>query len=381
VKDAVRSFLAEPRVPDPPPRGWRDRALVVALVTAAILEGILREDLAWRAVAILLVAVPVLGLLWLRTNPLLVLAVGFGFHAAAELATTVGADGSLALAATAYVLLLPYAVFRWGSGRDAAIGLLFVAGHFLTTLATADVVEAVIGIPFLLLPAALGASMRYRASSKLRETDQVRLRERERLARELHDTVAHHVSAIAIQAQAGRAVAASRPDAAGEALEIIEQEASRTLAEMRAMVSVLRDGEAPDLAPQRGVADIQRLARSTGDGPHIDVELAGNLDGLRPLVDAAIYRLAQESITNALRHARNATRIIVRVAGDDDRVRLTVRDDGDASPFGAGSPSGGYGLVGMTERATLLGGTLDAGPSSGGGWTIAAVLPRNAAAT
>ena len=118
-----------------------------------------------------------------------------------------------------------------------------------------------IGVPFLLFPAALGASMRYRASSKLRETDQVRLRERERLARELHDTVAHHVSAIAIQAQAGRAVAARDPTPPCDALEIIEEEASRTLAEMRTMVGVLRDGEAPDLAPQRGVADIERLAR------------------------------------------------------------------------------------------------------------------------
>ena len=380
MRDAVRSFLAEPRVPDPPARDWRDWALVAVVVTAAVLEGLLSEDLVWRGVAIVLVAVPAFSLLWLRTNPLLVLAVGFVSHTVGELVIQLGAEASVTLFATAYVLLLPYAVFRWGSGRDAAIGLMFVVGHFFTTLVNGTVVEAVIGIPFLLLPAALGASMRYRASSKLRETDQVRLRERERLARELHDTVAHHVSAIAIQAQAGRAVAATRPDAAADALEIIEQEASRTLAEMRTMVGILRNGEAPDLAPQRGVADIARLARSAGNGPRVDVELSGDLDGLRPLVEAAIYRLAQESITNALRHARHATRISVRVSGDDDRVRLTVRDDGDASPFGASSPSG-YGLVGMTERATLLGGTLDAGPSSGGGWTIDAVLPRNAAAT
>ena len=103
--------------------------------------------------------------------------------------------------------------------------------------------------------------MRYRASSRLRETDQVKLREREQLARELHDTVAHHVSAIAIRAQAGRALAPSRPDAAVDALEVIEEEASRTLDELRAMVGALRQGEEPDLAPQRGVADIERLGR------------------------------------------------------------------------------------------------------------------------
>jgi len=359
---------------------WRDWALVAVLVSAAVLEGIFREELVWRAVAVVLCAAPVFALLWRRTNPLLVLVIGFGAHTAAELVAQLGAGESVTLVATAYVLLLPYTVFRWGSGREAAIGLVIVVGHFFTTLVNSSLVDAAIGIPVLLLPAALGASMRYRASSALRETDQIKHRERERLARELHDTVAHHVSAIAIQAQAGRTLAASQPHAAGDALEIIEQEASRTLAEMRIMVGVLRGSEKPELTPQRGVADIARLARSAGDGPRVDVDLSGDLADLRPLVDAAIYRLAQESITNALRHARHATRISVRVAGDDDRVRLTVRDDGDAGPFGSGSPPG-YGIVGMTERATLLGGTLEAGRSPDGGWTVDAVLPRNATAT
>ena len=142
------------------------------------------------------------------------------------------------------------------------------------------------------------------------------------------------------------------------------------------MVGVLREGEEPDLAPQRGVADLERLARGVGDRPRVEVELSGDLDDLRPSVEAAIYRIAQESITNAVRHARHATRIDVRVAGDDDCVRLTVRDDGDAGS--AGRSSAGYGLVGMAERATLLGGTLEAGPSPDRGWTVNAVLPRAA---
>jgi signal transduction histidine kinase len=96
-------------------------------------------------------------------------------------------------------------------------------------------------------------------------------------------------------------------------------------------------------------------------------------------VGAAIYRIAQESITNAIKHARHATRVDVRVTGDGDRVRLTVRDDGDAGPSGA-DPSAGYGLAGMTERAALLGGTLEAGPSADSGWTVTAVLPRNGTA-
>jgi len=140
------------------------------------------------------------------------------------------------------------------------------------------------------------------------------------------------------------------------------------------MVGALREGEEPDLAPQRGVADIERLAGTAGDSPRVDVELSGDLDDLRPSVGAAIYRLAQESITNAVRHARHATRIKVCVTGDDDSVRLTVADDGDAGS--TGRSSSGYGLVGMTERATLLGGTLEAGPGTERGWTVDAVLPR-----
>ena len=117
-----------------------------------------------------------------------------------------------------------------------------------------------------------------------------------------------------------------------EALEVIEEAASRTLDELRALVGALREGEDADLAPQRVVADIARLAGDAGDGPRVDVELSGDLDGLQPLVGAAIYRIAQESITNAIRHARRATRIDVRVPASGDCVRLTVHDDGDAVP-------------------------------------------------
>lgn len=382
VSSALRSFWAEPRVPHPPARVWRDWALLVVLVPATILEGVLREDVAWRAVALGLGVAVVVLLLWRRTSPLLVVATAFGALVAVGVAAFFGADEPVGLYTSACVLLFPYSLFRWGSGRDAAIGLsiILVAGGVGVAGDFTGVVDALGGGVFLLSPAALGASVRYRAGSRLRETDQVKLREREQLARELHDTVAHHVSAIAIRAQAGRVLAASQPNAAVEALEVIEEEASRTLAEMRTMVCALRQGEEPDLAPQRGVADIERLAGRVGDGPCVDVELSGPLGALRPSVEAAIYRLAQESITNAIRHARHATRVDVRVAGDDESVRLTVRDDGDRSPFGA-TPLPGYGLVGMTERATLLGGTLEAGPSPDSGWTVNAVLPRNGTAT
>jgi signal transduction histidine kinase len=234
----------------------------------------------------------------------------------------------------------------------------------------------ILGGLFLLLVAAVGASVRYQDKARTRGMDQVKLLEREQLARELHDTVAHHVSAIVIRAQAGRVVAASDPTAALEALGVIEAEASRTLAEMRSLVGALRQGEAAELAPQRGVSDIERLTTSAGDRPHVEVEFSGDLDGLRPSVDTALYRLAQESITNAVRHARHATRIQVTVHGEGNSVRLTVGDDGDAGGFDPRSASG-FGLIGMAERAKLLGGTLEAGPNRNRGWTVHAVLPRD----
>ena len=164
------------------------------------------------------------------------------------------------------------------------------------------------------------------------------------MARELHDTVAHHISGMVIRAQAGRVVAESRPGAAVEALEIIEAEGSSTLTEMRTMVGALRERDDADLAPQRGAADIERLARSLGDEPLVEVHLSGDLEDLSPSVGAATYRIAQESITNATRHARHATRIVVLVAGERDYIRLTVRDDGD--PVSTIRPRDGYGVVG-----------------------------------
>ena len=372
-------------MPDPPAPGWRDWALVAALAPVAVLEGVLAEHLAWPVVSMVVALGLLPTLLWRRTYPLGVVVVAFGTITAVEivsLAVGVEWDG---LSTNVYVLLLLYALFRWGSGRHATIGLAVVSVPLL--LSTVELVvrppadgvpagEVIGGSLVVLVAAALGASVRYQDKARVRGLDRVKLLEREQLARELHDTVAHHVSAIAVRAQAGRVLAPSDPAAALDALLVIEEEASRTLAEMRAMVGALRQGEEPDLAPQRGVADLSRLTTGAEDRPRVRLELAGDLDGLRPSVDAALYRLAQESITNARRHARRATLVRVTVRGDGDRVQLTVGDDGDPVVFDPRSVSG-FGLVGMAERAKLLGGTLEAGPNPDRGWTVQASLPRD----
>lgn len=183
------------------------------------------------------------------------------------------------------------------------------------------------------------------------------------------------MSGIAIQAQAGRAIAASHPERAIEALAIIEDAATRTLTELRAIVGVLRASQHTEFAPQPGMAEVEQLATDGQTHPCVEVTLTGELDDLSPAVRAAIYRLAQESITNARRHARHATRVTVAVTGDTDQVLLTVDDDG-SSGAGGRAPAG-YGLVGMRERATLLVGTFHAGPTADRGWRVEAILPRS----
>jgi signal transduction histidine kinase len=276
-------------------------------------------------------------------------------------------------------LVLPYSLFRWGAGREAGIGLGVILVWLVVTHVAdqTGVGEVVAGYGFFLFSAALGASVRFHSNTRIRDIEQAKLRQRNQLARELHDTVGHHLSAMAIQAQAGRTLAGSHPDRALKALETIEEAASRALEEMRALVGVLREGGEADFAPQPVVADIEELARRVDGGPRIDVQLSGDFDQLSPAVDVALYRIAQESVTNAVRHARHATRITVQVTDEGEQVRLVVRDDGDAAT--SAQVSSGYGLVGMAERATLLGGTLRAGPDLGRGWTVNAVFPMGGA--
>ncbi|MFI9839873.1 sensor histidine kinase [Nonomuraea sp. NPDC051941] len=372
-----RSLWNEPRPPDPPLRVWRDWALVGVLVPLAVLEGVVRPDLPWRAVSVTVTVGLVFTLLWRRTRPLLMLAIPFVTTMLAPLAT----GGHRAETYTmAFLLIIVYALYRWGSGHEIVLGFgimllsVGVSASFYD-LAPSDAVGA---FAVIFSAVALGAAFRFRARARMRELDQVKLLEREQLARDLHDIVAHHVSAMAIRAQAGLATAPSKPEAAIDALRVIEAEASRTLAEMRAMVRVLRRNEPADLAPGRRITDLEELAGRVRLGPSVEVEMLGDLDDLPPAVDAAIYRIAQESVTNARRHARHATRIRIRVAADDTSVRLRVSDDGETS---SANPMPGYGLIGMSERAGLLGGTCEAGPDPGRGWTVTAVLPRTGAAT
>ena len=384
---SVRAYLAEPAIAGAPTRVWRDWALVAAASIAALLEAALRTDadfadlpLGWRIASVVaFFAVVPYALLVRRTHPLRSVAIAFGVAVGfgALMAIVEGPFGGLD--STAVVLVAAYALYRWGSGRDGAIGGVIllgalIAGNLIDATNVSDVVG---GSIVLVLPVVLGRMVRYGRVARARAISEANAREREALARELHDTVAHHVSAIAVQAQAGQAVAARDPMRAVSVLATIEEAASRTLEEMRAIVHTLRAGEEPDLAPQRGVADLHRLADNVAGGLRVvvvvDPGLSPSLAETSPALGAAIYRIAQESITNVVRHARRATCVRVRVTADGDCVRVTVTDDGERA---ATTHRFGFGLLGMAERAQLLGGSLHAGPAPGRGWQVTAELPR-----
>ena len=370
----LRALWREPRPAQPPVRVWRDWALLGVVVLGSLIEAMLRADRGGLPLALTVSGVIAITLLFRRSHPFGAVAVAFGTLIAFDVARIIAIDAS-GLVSISAVLVLPYALLRWGAGREAAggLGIIFVWLGITHAAEPTTVAEVVAGYGFFLFSAALGASLRFHASTRLRDIEQAELRQRTELARDLHDTIGHHVSAIAIQAQAGRALAGSHPDRALDVIATIEDAASRALTEMRAIVGVLRDTTEPDLAPQPGVTDIERLARDSG-APRISVHLSGALDDLPSAVGVALYRIAQEAVTNALRHARNATRVAIEVGAGGEGVRLTVRDDGDAPT--ASHPASGFGLVGMRERTTMLGGTLFAGPAPGGGWIVDATLPK-----
>jgi len=380
MKNVFRSFLATPRaLGSSGLSGW-DWALFVLFLILGILDMRGGGYIASRPVAIGLAVLLALTVLWRRTQPLAVVVAGFGAVNAVQITNLAFDTPSAGFSVLAILFILAYSLVRWGSGREAAIGLPFIFVH--TVVSEASEWEGGSSIVFLsglllgtgiwLLAASFGLIVRHRNDAHQWRITQARMEERQDLARELHDTVAHHVSAIAIQAQAARVVAAHQPEAAVEALKVIEKTASSTLAEMRKIVGALRDVRT---TPPRRLADLERLAKRSKSGPRIEVSFSGKLDALDGSLENGLYRIAQESITNARRHARDASFITVRVEGTDDGVNLTVTDDGKSNLKGV-TPSYGYGLTGLKERVTLLGGQFEAGPGPDGGWVVRAVLPN-----
>jgi signal transduction histidine kinase len=219
--------------------------------------------------------------------------------------------------------------------------------------------------------------------------------ERARVSRELHDVVAHHISMIAVQAETARLTTAGMPAAGAQRLSAIGDTARAALTEMRRLLGVLREDtrtatpgqQGADRQPQPGLLQLNELLDEARDasGSGIRLIVRGHMAALDPGVQLAAYRIVQEALTNARRHAEG-TAVDVELHYTADALRLRVRDNGPGppptspSPSTATPPSGGHGLLGMRERAAAVGGELRTGSAHGGGFVVEATLPTAAEA-
>lgn len=319
-------------------------------------------------------------LAWWRVRPTAVLVWVFGLHLLyAALGYEVGPGYLPVLVAlfngilrgdrrVAYPLLAAgYLVaigFPGPNGRPA--GLAFVLGlaaWFLVLACAAEIARVA------------GQARRAQAARRAGE-------QRLRIAQDLHDVLAHQLSLITVQANAGLAMLSRDPDRAGHALHAIKDAGNTALAELREVLDVLR---APDGAAPRRPTPLLSRSADVGqliDGAHaagltVHHEIRGTPRRLRGEVDRTGYRIVQEALTNAVRHTGPGTTVAVLIEYAPDALRLTVRDDG-AGRAGQVGVSGGSGLPGMRERVAGLGGSLSAGPEPGGGFRVAATLPGGA---
>jgi signal transduction histidine kinase len=205
--------------------------------------------------------------------------------------------------------------------------------------------------------------------------------EQRRIARELHDVVAHHISVIGVMSEGAKRVLRTDPEAAEEALTTVNQTARTALREMRDILTVLRSQEGPDdaeLAPQPTVDSLRALVAQTKEaGLPVRYNVRGEEYPLPTGVSLAVYRIAQEALTNTIKHAGPKAKAGIVVDYGEDEFRIAIGDSGRGAPV-VTNFSGGHGLIGMRERATLYGGSLQAGPQPGGGYLVEAKFPKNA---
>ncbi|HEX6652035.1 MAG TPA: histidine kinase [Thermoleophilaceae bacterium] len=200
-------------------------------------------------------------------------------------------------------------------------------------------------------------------------------RERTRIARELHDVVAHSVSTMVLQASGARQVLRSHTDEADDAMRSVEFTGRQALRELRRMLGILRTDDRPSLDPQPGVADIELLVAHMRDtGLPVELEASSAPPGLAPGLDLTAYRIVQEALTNVLKHA-GRVETSVRVSFGAEALELVIRNAGPIAQLASNGGDPGHGLIGMRERVALYGGSVSARPDDGGGFTVHAWLP------
>lgn len=266
----------------------------------------------------------------------------------------------------------------WGSFSDRAIGVVFI----FIAMAAPVVVAWALGL-LRRSTRARWESLRERAARLEYERDQQAViaagAERARIAREMHDVVAHSLSIIVAQADGGRYAARTDPALAVGALETIADTARGALADTRRILGVLRGDAAADTAPQPGLASLDDLVRTVREsGLGVEVVTWGEQLPLTPAADLAVYRVCQESLTNVLKHAGTPGVVHARVDVAWHPGALVVQIDDDGRGAAAGDDGAGNGILGMRERIALFSGSLESGPRPGGGWRVKATMPTSA---
>jgi len=347
------------------PRRWRV-LFVVASVAASVPVLAVSASAAERTAAVVLIVVQAVAVWWLADRPWLGTAVVLLVSAALQLMFPWYGPGIAFVALCTYAWLRPAAETLW----ILALAVVTVCGPAVLRGRWA---VAGLWLGAVLLAWSWGALVRARGERRVAERRQAVLEERARIARDLHDVLSHTVSVMVVQAAAADDVFESNPQKAREAMRRTEEAGRQALAELRGFLRTVReDADADDAGPQPTLADVPRLTETMG-GTGLAVRLLREGDGEVPLgVQVGAYRIVQEALTNTLRHARaSSAEVLVRV--DESEVRVRIRDDGRGVAPGRG---GGHGLAGMRERATLLGGTLHAGPRpDGAGFEVEAHLP------
>jgi signal transduction histidine kinase len=267
------------------------------------------------------------------------------------------------------------------AGVVTGTGGMLIEGQPPSTAIFAAVVPVLAGV---IVRTRRGNTERLAVQERRHEGERSLLEERQRIARELHDVVAHHMSVIAIQAEAGRYKVQDPPKELVESFAEIRASALSGLNELRRVLGVLRS-EAPGTAPQPGLDDLDGLLESArGAGVTVTAGVTGTRRALPAGVDLSAYRIVQEALSNAMRHAPGAP-VQVKLYYGDAALVVEIRN---TSPRGAGGPAetgggtgegGGHGIIGMRERATMLGGHLQAGPTEKGEFLVTAALPLDSA--
>jgi signal transduction histidine kinase len=263
--------------------------------------------------------------------------------------------------------------------RVSLVGLAALLGVSALNVFTTNTDDAVFTMGLAFTVWGLAEAARHRVDDAHAAERQAAADEKARIARELHDVIAHSVSVIVVQAGAAGDVFDTHPDQARTALHAIESTGREALAELRRLLGAVVPGEAESpsaLAPQPGLGRLDELA---GQVRAAGLDVAVTVDGLPPALPAGIdlsaYRIVQEALTNTLRHAR-ARSVEVTIRGRSGAVEIEVVDDGRPPRTSDGA---GFGIIGMRERATVLGGTLEAGPTAHGGFRVHALLPLDPA--